>query len=194
MSKTAYMRGLQVSEKLVWKLGHDTCRRSHNASPASWLLQNFISDIRSAQNKEQEQKRVEKELAKIRQRFSDDKSLSGKSPSLCCTIMHDPFGFVMQQNPQTGVLKSPALNFPPRSGYDRRKYVWKLLYIYMLGYDIEFGHKQARALTPQSNKSTPCLSLSGHSEHLMLALSLSQPLLFACIQLERMGILPGTLT
>jgi len=72
-------------------------------------LQNFISDIRSAQNKEQEQRRVEKELANIRQRFSDDKSLSG---------------------------------------YDRRKYVWKLLYIYMLGYDIEFGHKQAADLIP----------------------------------------------
>jgi len=34
------------------------------------------------------------------------------------------------------------------SGYDRRKYVWKLLYIYMLGYDIEFGHKQAADLIP----------------------------------------------
>lgn len=40
----------------------------------------------------------------------------------------------------------------PRSahlaGYDRRKYVWKLLYIYMLGYDIPFGHKQAADLIP----------------------------------------------
>lgn len=42
------------------------------------FTQNFISDIRGAQNKEQEQRRVEKELAKIRERFSDDKSLSGK--------------------------------------------------------------------------------------------------------------------
>ena len=29
------------------------------------------------------------------------------------------------------------------SGYDRKKYVWKLLYAYMLGYDIDFGHIQA---------------------------------------------------
>lgn len=29
------------------------------------------------------------------------------------------------------------------AGYDRRKYIWKLLYIYMLGYEIDFGHKQA---------------------------------------------------
>ncbi len=36
------------------------------------------------------------------------------------------------------------------AGYDRRKYVWKLLYIYMLGYDIDFGHKQAADLIPTS--------------------------------------------
>ena len=34
--------------------------------------------------------------------------------------------------------------------YDRKKYVWKLLYIYMLGYDVEFGHKQAADLIPAS--------------------------------------------
>lgn len=32
--------------------------------------------------------------------------------------------------------------------YDRKKYVWKLLYIYMLGYEVEFGHKQAADLIP----------------------------------------------
>jgi AP-2 complex subunit alpha len=35
------------------------------------------------------------------------------------------------------------------AGYDKRKYVWKLLYIYMLGYPVEFGHKQAADLIPQ---------------------------------------------
>ena len=30
--------------------------------------------------------------------------------------------------------------------YDKKKYVWKLLYIYMLGYPVEFGHKQASDL------------------------------------------------
>lgn len=77
-------------------------------------LQNFISDIRSCQNKEAESKRVDKELAKIRARFGEDK---------------------------------------PLSAYDRRKYVWKLLYIYMLGYDVEFGHKQACDLIPAGKYS-----------------------------------------
>lgn len=30
--------------------------------------------------------------------------------------------------------------------YDKKKYVWKLLYVYMLGYPVEFGHKQASDL------------------------------------------------
>ncbi|KAK3247659.1 hypothetical protein CYMTET_42846 [Cymbomonas tetramitiformis] len=32
------------------------------------------------------------------------------------------------------------------SAYDKKKYVWKLLYIYMLGYDVEFGHMEALSL------------------------------------------------
>ena len=34
----------------------------------------------------------------------------------------------------------------PLTEYDKKKYVWKLLYIYMLGYPVEFGHKQASDL------------------------------------------------
>ena len=28
-------------------------------------------------------------------------------------------------------------------GYNRKKYVWKILYMYMLGYEIDFGHMEA---------------------------------------------------
>jgi AP-2 complex subunit alpha len=34
---------------------------------------------------------------------------------------------------------------PPSRGA-RRRYVWKLLYVYMLGYDVEFGHIEVRLL------------------------------------------------
>jgi len=34
----------------------------------------------------------------------------------------------------------------PRAAYNKKKYVWKLLYIYMLGYDVEFGHMEAVSL------------------------------------------------
>ena len=64
----------------------------------------FVADIRNCTDKEAERKRVEKELAKIRTKFSSTSKLSS---------------------------------------YDKKKYVWKLLYAYMLGYDIDFGHIQA---------------------------------------------------
>lgn len=38
-------------------------------------LQVFIGDIRACQNKEQETKRVDKELAKIRAKFGDEKKV-----------------------------------------------------------------------------------------------------------------------
>lgn len=30
--------------------------------------------------------------------------------------------------------------------YNKKKYVWKLLYIHMLGYDVDFGHMEAVSL------------------------------------------------
>ena len=29
------------------------------------------------------------------------------------------------------------------SGYDKKKYIWKLIYIYILGYQVDFGHEEA---------------------------------------------------
>ncbi|KAH7665776.1 Clathrin adaptor alpha/beta/gamma-adaptin appendage Ig-like subdomain-containing protein [Dioscorea alata] len=44
-------------------------------------------------------------------------------------------------NLQLGV--TPGLNLSP---YEKKKYVWKMLYIYMLGYDVDFGHMEAISL------------------------------------------------
>jgi AP-2 complex subunit alpha len=87
-------------------------------------LQVFISDIRNCPSKEQEEKRVETELAKIRLKFTSQKAISG---------------------------------------YDKKKYVWKLLYAYMLGYEIDFGHFQAVELcssTKFSEKTAGYLAIS----------------------------------
>lgn len=51
---------------------------AHRQSTGALSPQVFISDIRACQNKEQEQKRVDKELAKIRARFGEDKPLSSE--------------------------------------------------------------------------------------------------------------------
>lgn len=66
-------------------------------------LKVFITDIRNCKNPEDEELRVDKELANIRGKFKSDKLLTE---------------------------------------YEKKKYVWKLLYIHMLGYDVEFGHVQ----------------------------------------------------
>ena len=49
------------------------------------------------------------------------------------------------------------------SGYDKKKYVWKLLYIYILGYKIDFGYNYAADLITSikfSEKITGYISMS----------------------------------
>lgn len=66
-------------------------------------LVQFIADLRNARARELEEKRINKELANIRQKFKD------------------------------GNL----------NGYHKKKYVCKLLYIYILGWNVDFGHLEA---------------------------------------------------
>lgn len=66
-------------------------------------LVSFIADLRNARARELEEKRINKELANIRQKFK-------------------------------------ATNI---SGYDKKKYICKLLYIYILGWKVDFGHLEA---------------------------------------------------
>ena len=67
-------------------------------------LTQFIGDIRNCSNKEDERRRVDKEMANIRKHFRE------------------------------------AAKLTP---YQKRKYVWKMLYIYVLGYQVDFGHMEA---------------------------------------------------
>jgi AP-2 complex subunit alpha len=108
------------------------------------MHQVFISDIRACQNKEQESRRVDKELAKIRGKFGDEKkSLSGGSNQ------HMTAGSASYSvSLHTLFAHLACAVVVHNAAYDRKKYVWKLLYIYMLGYDVEFGHKQACDLIP----------------------------------------------
>lgn len=67
----------------------------------------FFKTKKKGQSKDKEEKRVSKELAKIRKKFKENKDIDG---------------------------------------YNRRKYVSKLVYTYMLGYEIDFGFMEAVAL------------------------------------------------
>lgn len=98
-------------------------------------LVSFIADLRNARARELEEKRINKELANIRQKF--------KGGSL--------------------------------SGYDRKKYVCKLLYIYILGWNVDFGHLEAVNLisaTKYSEKQIGYLAVTLflHEEHELLHL------------------------
>jgi AP-2 complex subunit alpha len=45
--------------------------------------------------------------------------------------------------------------------YEKKKYVWKMLYIYMLGYDVDFGHMETVALisAPKYAEKQVCRSI-----------------------------------
>jgi hypothetical protein len=71
-------------------------------------LKKFVQSLKDCNNdKEAETKRVTKELANIRSKFSSSANLSG---------------------------------------YQKKKYVWKLVYIFMLGHEVDFGHMEVLSL------------------------------------------------
>lgn len=78
----------------------------------------------SISTQEEETRRVDIELANIRRKFSSNKS----SP--------DP------------IAANSSL-----SSYQRKKYVWKLVYIHVLGYDVDFGHGEVIKLVRSSKFS-----------------------------------------
>ncbi|KAL3314365.1 AP-2 complex subunit alpha-2 [Cichlidogyrus casuarinus] len=67
-------------------------------------LASFITDMRNCKSKEEEEKRINKELANIRSKFKGDKTLDG---------------------------------------YQKKKYVCKLLFIFLSGHEIDFGYTEA---------------------------------------------------
>ncbi|KAF2006852.1 Adaptor protein complex AP-2 alpha subunit [Amniculicola lignicola CBS 123094] len=110
-------------------------RNSSGNVPTMRGLVSFIADLRNARARELEEKRINKELANIRQKFRDG-----------------------------------GLN-----GYSKKKYVCKLLYIYILGWNVDFGHLEAVNLisaTKYSEKQIGYLAVTLflHEEHELLHL------------------------
>jgi len=98
-------------------------------------LVQFIADLRTARARELEEKRINKELANIRQKFKD------------------------------GNL----------NGYHKKKYVCKLLYIYILGWNVDFGHLEAVNLISANKYSEKqigylAVTLFLHEQHELLHL------------------------
>lgn len=91
-------------------------------------LQNFISDLRNAKSKEEESNRVERELAKIRRKFAT--GIGGSSSK----------------------VGTDGCN-ASLSSYQRKKYVLKLVYIHVLGYEVDFGHPEVLTLVKSNRYS-----------------------------------------
>jgi len=47
---------------------------------------------------------------------------------------------------ELGNIRTRFKNEKGLSPYEKKKYVWKMLYIYMLGYDVDFGHMETVSL------------------------------------------------
>lgn len=109
--------------------------RSSSSNANMRGLVQFIADLRNARARELEEKRINKELANIRQKFKD------------------------------GNL----------NGYHRKKYVCKLLYIYILGWNVDFGHLEAVNLISANKYSEKqigylAMTLFLHEQHELLHL------------------------
>lgn len=74
----------------------------------------FITDIRKCRGKEEELKRIYKELANIRSKFKGDK---------------------------------------PLKGYDKKKYISKMIFMFLLGYECDFGYIEAINLLSSNSYS-----------------------------------------
>ena len=95
---------------------------------------------------------MDKELGKIRKKFASGNTVTGEAGLLL----------------KLAALCTLALCDKALAGaeYDKKKYVWKLLYIYMLGYEVEFGHKQAADLIPATKCACSLCSALGRFERL----------------------------
>ncbi|XP_030481678.2 AP-2 complex subunit alpha-1 isoform X1 [Cannabis sativa] len=98
-------------------------------------------------------------------------------------------------------FKNEKQNLSP---YEKKKYVWKMLYIYMLGYDVDFGHMEAVSLIsapkyPEKQVGyivTSCLLNENH-DFLRLAINtvrndiIGRNETFQCLALTMVGNIGG---
>ncbi|RKF59499.1 AP-2 complex subunit alpha-2, partial [Erysiphe neolycopersici] len=124
---------------------------SSNHSNMRGLVQ-FIADLRNARARELEEKRINKELANIRYpHWLRDARIS------------------------IALLKLTYLLDGSLNGYHKKKYVCKLLYIYILGWNVDFGHLEAVNLISANKHSEKqigylALTLFLHEQHELLHL------------------------
>ncbi|GAB4824774.1 hypothetical protein Ancab_007640 [Ancistrocladus abbreviatus] len=105
---------------------------------------------------------------------------------------------------ELGNIRTKFKNEKGLSPYEKKKYVWKMLYIYMLGYDVDFGHMEAVSLIsapkyPEKQVGylvTSCLLNENH-DFLRLAINtvrndiIGRNETFQCLALTMVGNIGG---
>ncbi|XWS28631.1 hypothetical protein CRYUN_Cryun25bG0087400 [Craigia yunnanensis] len=105
---------------------------------------------------------------------------------------------------ELGNVRTRFKNEKGLTPYEKKKYVWKMLYIYMLGYDVDFGHMEAVSLIsapkyPEKKVGyivTSCLLNENH-DFLRLAINtirndiLGRNETFQCLALTMVGNIGG---
>jgi len=79
---------------------------------------------------------------------------------------------------ELGNIRAQFNNPSKLTPYARKKYIAKLMYIYMIGYDVDFGHVEAMQLmssSKYSEKQMVCMSL--FHEHILILATLLRPIL-----------------
>lgn len=103
---------------------------------------------------ELEQVRVEKELANIRTKFKNGKSLTAYDKKKCVPLQHCAATYSVSLWALWRQFKLNASEWCDHvvtkwargESFYYHRYVWKLLYIFMLGYDVDFGHMEVVGL------------------------------------------------
>ncbi|KAI1341873.1 Adaptor protein complex AP-2 alpha subunit [Xylariaceae sp. FL0016] len=135
-------------------------RSSSSNSNMRGLVQ-FIADLRNARARDLEEKRINKELANIRQKFKGMSRINDAKPTLRSC---EPLALVLTKKLDGNL-----------SGYHKKKYVCKLLYIYILGWNVDFGHLEAVNLISANKYSEKqigylAMTLFLHEKHELLHL------------------------
>ncbi|KAL5580226.1 hypothetical protein UlMin_012668 [Ulmus minor] len=105
---------------------------------------------------------------------------------------------------ELGNVRTRFKNEKGLTHYEKKKYVWKMLYIYMLGYDVDFGHMEAVSLIsapkyPEKQVGyivTSCLLNENH-DFLRLAINtvrndiIGRNETFQCLALTMVGNIGG---
>lgn len=105
---------------------------------------------------------------------------------------------------ELGNIRGKFKNDKGLSPYEKKKYVWKMLYVYMLGYDVDFGHMEAVSLIsapkyPEKQVgyiATSCLLNENH-DFLRLAINavrndiIGRNETFQCLALTLVGNIGG---